>query len=122
MAFFWGRTGSNRRNGNRDGAVAHRRTCAERTGEESAHGENKMNETMKWNITKGFLGGILMLLEEDDRRGLLDHDEMMVELKELGAYSLTHADIIYSAKGLRLLSLAAFFGMPFAGNEFDFSR
>ncbi|HOY64899.1 MAG TPA: hypothetical protein PLS19_09140 [bacterium] len=81
-----------------------------------------MNETMKWNITKGFLGGILMLLEEDDRRGLLDYDEMMIELKELGAYSLTHADVLYSAKGLRLLSLAAFFGMPFAGDEFDFSR
>ena len=81
-----------------------------------------MNEKMKWNITKGFLGGILMMLEEDDRRGLLDYDEMMIELKELGAYSLTHADIIYSAKGLRLLSLAAFFGMPFAGDSCDFSR
>ena len=81
-----------------------------------------MNEKMKWNITKGFLGGILMLLEEDDRRGLLDYDEMMIELKELGVYSLTHADILYSAKGLRLLSLAAFFGMPFAGDAFDFSR
>jgi len=63
-----------------------------------------------------------MILEEDDRRGLLDYDEMIIELKELGAYSLTHSDIIYSAKGLRLLSLAAFFGMPFAGDEFDFSR
>ncbi|MEW5946559.1 MAG: hypothetical protein AB1742_10215 [bacterium] len=81
-----------------------------------------MNETMKWNITKGFLGGVLMLLEEDDRRGLLNYDDMMVELKELLAYSLTHADALYSAKGLRLLSLAAFFGMPFAGDEFDFSR
>jgi len=81
-----------------------------------------MNETMKWNITKGFLGGVLMLLEEDDRRGLLDYDEMMVELKELVAYSLEHAEVLYSAKGLRLLSLAAFFGMPFAGGEFDFSR
>jgi len=30
--------------------------------------------------------------------GLLDYDEMMIELKELGVYSLTHADILYSAK------------------------
>ena len=81
-----------------------------------------MNERMKWNITKGFLGGILMMLEEDDGRGLLNYDEMMIELKELGAYSLTHADILYSAKGLRLFSLAAFFGMPFADESFDFSR
>lgn len=81
-----------------------------------------MNETMKWNITKGFLGIVLMMLEEDDKRGLLNYNEMIIELKELGAYSLTHADVLYSAKGLRLLSLAAFFGMPFAGDEFDFSR
>ena len=81
-----------------------------------------MNERMKWNITKGFLGGILMMLEEDDKQGLLDYDEMMIELKELGAYSLTHADVLYSAKGLRLLSLAAFFGMPFADESFGFSR
>jgi len=81
-----------------------------------------MNERMKWNITKGFLGVVLMMLEEDDKCGLLDYDEMMIELKELGAYSLTHADILYSAKGLRLLSLAAFFGMPFADDSFDFSR
>ena len=53
-----------------------------------------MNERMQWNITKGFLGGILMMLDEDDRRGLLDYDEMMIELKELGVYSLTHADIL----------------------------
>lgn len=81
-----------------------------------------MNEKMKWNITKGFLSVVLMMLEEDDRRGLLDYDEMMIELKELGVYSLTHSDILYSAKGLRLLSLAAFFGMPFAGDSFVFSR
>ena len=81
-----------------------------------------MNERMKWNITKGFLGVVLMMLEEDDRRGLLDYDEMMIELKELGLYSLTHADVLYSAKGLRLLSLAAFFGMPLLSESFDFSR
>jgi hypothetical protein len=37
-----------------------------------------MNEKMKWNITKRFLGGILMMLEEDDKQGLLDYDEMMI--------------------------------------------
>lgn len=81
-----------------------------------------MNEKMKWEFTRGFLGLCLMMLEEDDRRGLHDYDEMMIELKELGVYSLTHSDILYSAKGLRLLSLAAFFGMPFADDSFDFSR
>ena len=39
-----------------------------------------------------------------------DPDKMMCRLKDLSAYSLTHADIMDRREGVELLALAMFFG------------
>jgi len=41
----------------------------------------------------------------------LDVDKMMRRLKDLSAFSLTHAEIMYVAEGPEMLALGMFFGM-----------
>ena len=50
------------------------------------------------------------LLEDDYRRGARDLDGMMMRLKDLSAYSLTHAEIMDQREGAELLALAMLFG------------
>ena len=51
----------------------------------------------------------------------LDLDRMMRRMKDLSAYSLTHAEIMDQREGVELLALARFFGMSsdprFQGNQ-----
>ena len=51
------------------------------------------------------------LLELEARQEEPDLDEMMRRLKDLSAYSLTHAEIMDQREGIELLALARFFGM-----------
>jgi hypothetical protein len=51
------------------------------------------------------------LWELENRQGELDLDGMMRRLKDLSAYSLTHAEIMDQREGVELLALAMFFGM-----------
>ncbi len=50
------------------------------------------------------------LWELEDQQGELDLDGMMCRLKDLSAYSLTHAEILNRREGVELLALAMFFG------------
>ena len=50
------------------------------------------------------------LWELENQRGELNLDEMMRRLKDLSAYSLTHAEIMDQREGVELLALAMFFG------------
>lgn len=50
------------------------------------------------------------LWELENQQGELDLDEMMQRLKDLSAYSLTHAEMMDQCEGVELLALAMFFG------------
>jgi len=51
------------------------------------------------------------LWELENQQGELDLDEMKRRLKDLSAYSLTHAEIMVQREGVELLALAMFFGI-----------
>jgi len=51
------------------------------------------------------------LWELENQQGELNLDEMMRRLKDLSAYSLTHAEIVDQREGAELLALAMFFGI-----------
>ena len=51
------------------------------------------------------------VMELEYEQGERDPDAMMVRLKDLAAFSLTHADIMERREGVELLALARFFGM-----------
>jgi hypothetical protein len=53
----------------------------------------------------------LICLEQEEKEGKIDYQKLFDELKELSEYSLTHGDILYSAKGLKMITLARFFGL-----------
>jgi hypothetical protein len=50
------------------------------------------------------------LLELENQQRELDLDEIMQRLKDLSAYSLTHAEIMEQREGVELLALGMFFG------------
>jgi hypothetical protein len=51
------------------------------------------------------------LLEAEYQQGERDLDAMMRRLKDLSAYSLTHAEIMDQREGVELLALGKFFGI-----------
>ena len=51
------------------------------------------------------------LLEAEYQEGRHDLDALMRRLKDLSAYSLTHAEITEQREGVELLALGKFFGM-----------
>jgi hypothetical protein len=51
------------------------------------------------------------LLEAEYQQGERDLDALMRRLKDLSAYSLTHAEIMDQREGVELLALGKFFGM-----------
>jgi len=53
------------------------------------------------------------LWELEHSQKALDVDAMMRRLKDLSAFSLTHAEVLYIAEGLEMLALGMFFGMFF---------
>lgn len=50
------------------------------------------------------------LMELENQRDEADLDKMMRRLKDLSAYSLTHAEIMDQREGVELLALGMFFG------------
>ena len=52
-----------------------------------------------------------LLMEVEYEQGERDLDAMMRRLKDLSAYSLTHAEIMEQREGVELLALGRFFGM-----------
>ena len=55
-----------------------------------------------------------LLLETEYEQGERDLDVLMRRLKDLSAYSLTHAEIMDEREGVELLALGKFFGMASA--------
>ena len=66
------------------------------------------------------------VLEDECDQGYRHRDEMMMRLKDLSAYSLTHADILDQREGVELLALAMFFGATsdprYHGNQTRLAR
>lgn len=52
-----------------------------------------------------------MLIDLDYQEGNREPDVLMRRLKDLSAYSLTHAEILAQREGVELLALGMFFGM-----------
>jgi len=70
-----------------------------------------MKERAHWELADTFSEMMYILLETDYREGKLDLDSGMKRLKDLSAYSLTHAEIMVQREGVELLALAKFFGL-----------
>jgi hypothetical protein len=70
-----------------------------------------MVERERWELASAFSEMMHMYLEADHRGGRLDVDSKMRRLKDLSAYSLTHAEIMDRREGVELLALAKFFGL-----------
>jgi hypothetical protein len=68
-------------------------------------------ERAHWELADTFSEMMYILLETDYREGKLDLDSGMKRLKDLSAYSLTHAEIMVQREGVELLALAKFFGL-----------
>lgn len=68
---------------------------------------------MRWIESMAFHTAETMcaLWELDRSQEGLDQDEMMRRLKDLSAFSLTHAEIMFIAEGPEMLALGMFFGM-----------
>ncbi|MCB9423168.1 MAG: hypothetical protein H6667_25445 [Ardenticatenaceae bacterium] len=64
-----------------------------------------------YDMTAGFAEVMLVVFEDEYRRGQRDVDAIMRRLKDLSAYSLTHAEIMDQREGVELLALGMFFGM-----------
>lgn len=64
-----------------------------------------------FEMATGFAEVMLVAFEDEYRRGQRDVDMMMQRLKDLSAYSLTHAEIMDQREGVELLALGMFFGM-----------
>jgi hypothetical protein len=70
-----------------------------------------MRERFHYDMASGFAELMLMVIETEYQRGERDLDAMMRRLKDLSAYSLTHAEIMDQSEGVELLALGMFFGM-----------
>jgi hypothetical protein len=70
-----------------------------------------MVERERWELASTFSEMMYLYLEADYREGELDLDSKMRRLKDLSAYSLTHAEIMAQREGVELLALAKFFGL-----------
>jgi hypothetical protein len=80
-----------------------------------------MHERERYHLATIAAGTMCNLWELDYHQENLDLDRMMRRLKDLSAYSLTHAEIMDQREGVELLALARFFGMSsdprFQGNQ-----
>ena len=64
-----------------------------------------------FDMATDFAEVMLVVFEDEFRQGQRDIDAMMRRLKDLSAYSLTHAEIMDQREGVELLALGMFFGM-----------
>lgn len=70
-----------------------------------------MRERFQYEMASGFAELMLMVMESEFQQGKRDLDVMMRRLKDLSAYSLTHAEILDQSEGVELMALGMFFGM-----------
>jgi len=70
-----------------------------------------MHERERYQLATIAAETMCNLWELSDQQEELDLDQMMRRLKDLSAYSLTHAEIMNQREGVELLALARFFGM-----------
>jgi hypothetical protein len=66
---------------------------------------------MHYELANSFAEIMMAVLEAEYQRGERDLDATMRRLKDLSAYSLTHAEIMDQREGVELLALGMFFGM-----------
>lgn len=69
-----------------------------------------MRERERFAIATTSAEAMYKLWELESQHEERDLDEMMRRLKDLSAYSLTHAEIMDQSEGVELLALAMFFG------------
>ena len=70
-----------------------------------------MREQERYSLATTTAEAMYHLWELEHQQGQLNVDHMMRRLKDLSAYSLTHADIMDLREGPELLALGMFFGM-----------
>jgi hypothetical protein len=70
-----------------------------------------MQERERYHLATIAAETMCNLWELDYCQENLDLDRMMCRLKDLSAYSLTHAEIMDQREGVEILALARFFGM-----------
>ena len=70
-----------------------------------------MKEQEHWELADTFPEMMYILLETDYRERRFDLDSGMRRLKDLSAYSPTHAEIMIQREGVELLALAKFLGL-----------
>lgn len=69
-----------------------------------------MREREPYNLAIITAEAMYNLWEMESQRDEPDLDAMMRRLKDLSAYSLTHAEILQQREGVEMLALAMFFG------------
>ena len=69
-----------------------------------------MGEREPYNLATIAAEAMYNLWEMEGQREEPDLDAMMRRLKDLSAYSLTHAEILHQREGVEMLALAMFFG------------
>lgn len=69
-----------------------------------------MQERERYNLATIAAEAMYNLWEMESERDEPDLDAMMRRLKDLSAYSLTHAEILQQREGVEMLVLAMFFG------------
>ena len=69
-----------------------------------------MGEKFRYELAISTAEVMYVLLESEYQQGECDLDAKMRRLKDLSAYSLTHAEIMEQCEGADLLALAMFFG------------
>ena len=70
-----------------------------------------MRERMQYELAVGMAEIMYTVFEANHQNGETNLDTMMMRLKDLSAYSLTHAEIMDQREGVELLALGMFFGM-----------
>jgi hypothetical protein len=66
---------------------------------------------MHYELASGMAEIMYTVFEANHPDGETNLDAMMMRLKDLSAYSLTHAEIMDQREGVELLALGMFFGM-----------
>ena len=69
-----------------------------------------MRERERYSLTIVAVEAMYGLWEPEHDQGELDLDCMMLRLKDLSAYSLTHVEIMDQREGAELLAMGTFFG------------
>jgi hypothetical protein len=72
---------------------------------------NRMRERAQYEIAMGMAEIMNVVFEANYQAGEANLEAMIMRLKDLSAYSLTHAEIMQQREGVELLALGMFFGM-----------